>query len=277
MDIQQLKQRMPYQWKIQTFSKSSPKASCVAYIDARDVMKVLDEVAGAENWQDKYEGVNGKMFCSLGIKVGDQWVWKTDAGAESDIEKEKGEASDAFKRAAVKWGIGRFLYDEPIKWVNTNEKKEGTNRPHPVDAQGKQIWDMTDYINNIMPKEKGVAPKAQLTQQATPKPTHGERQYTCPACHNVATIMEGISKDKTMPDGTFKKGGKPYKGLRCSENKAHMYWDSSEEYKHIVEGEHADGLPTVKHDQWQATQNLAEASHAEPEDDGLDQMTNIPF
>lgn len=108
-------------------------------------------------------------------------------------------------------------------------------------------------------------PKAQPTQHAVPKPTHGERQYTCPACHNVATIMSGVSK----------KNNKPYSGLRCSDNKAHMYWDSSEEYKRIVGGETADGLPTIKHDQYAATKNLAEASGVE--DDGIDQMSQIPF
>jgi len=86
------------------------------YIDARQVMDKFDDVVGPENWSDSYKEVKGNVYCTISIKVEEEWVSKSDCGTESNFEAEKGEASDAFKRAAVKWGIGRFLYeDTPVK------------------------------------------------------------------------------------------------------------------------------------------------------------------
>lgn len=144
-----LKKQIPYQWRVQSFSKNKPSCSCVAYIDARDVMDLLDEVVGAENWQDKYEVVNGQLFCGIGINTELGWVWKWDTGTESQTEKEKGIVSDSFKRAAVKWGIGRFLYNLEIKYIDANEVNKGNNYPYPIDKQGKRIYDLTTYINNL--------------------------------------------------------------------------------------------------------------------------------
>lgn len=149
MNLKDLYKEMPYQWRVQSFSKNYPSAQCVAYIDSRDVQKVLDEVIGQENWQDDYKEVDGKIYAGIGILIGDRWVWKWDCGTESNIEKEKGQASDAFKRAAVKWGIGRFLYDLPIKIVKTNEPKTQNNFPYVVDEQGKRVYDLTQHINKM--------------------------------------------------------------------------------------------------------------------------------
>lgn len=140
MDLKDLQQKIPYKWKPQSQSKSSGKWSCVAYIDARDVMDLLDKVCGVENWQKKFYQVKNTMCCSIGIKIGDEWIWKDDGGSESDYEKEKGEVSDAFKRAGVNWGIGRFLYDMDIKWL-TNEEYEANK------------FKLTEYI------EKGIKPQ----------------------------------------------------------------------------------------------------------------------
>jgi hypothetical protein len=105
MKLQDLRKEIPYKWR------TGPGNTQLAYIDARDVMDLLDEVVGPENWQDSYELVGDKIIAGVGILANDQWVWKYDTGTESNIEEEKGMFSDAFKRAAVKWGVGRFLYD----------------------------------------------------------------------------------------------------------------------------------------------------------------------
>lgn len=83
------------------------------YKTARTDMMVLDETVGPENWQCRYVSIDGKLYCELGIKCGDEWVWKSDTGTESNMESQKGEASDAFKRAGFRWGIGRELYSAP--------------------------------------------------------------------------------------------------------------------------------------------------------------------
>jgi len=148
MDINNLKKEIPYKWRVQSYSKFKPSASCVAYIDARDVMDLLDNVVGPENWQNQYKIVGNDMVAGIGIKCGDDWVWKWDTGAESNIDAEKGHMSDAFKRACVKWGVGRFLYDLDIQHVDANEKKSGGNYPYPVDKNGKRVYDLTEFINN---------------------------------------------------------------------------------------------------------------------------------
>lgn len=88
------------------------------YKDARCDMNILDETFGAENWQRKHYECKGNLFCSVGIKNEIGWVWKDDCGTESNAEKEKGEASDSFKRACFNWGIGRELYTSPFIWLS---------------------------------------------------------------------------------------------------------------------------------------------------------------
>ena len=159
MDLKDLQKQIPYQWRVQSFSKNKPQASCIAYIDARDAMNRLDEVVGAANWQDEYKVINGQMFAGVGIKCGEEWVWKWDTGTESQTEKEKGVVSDSFKRACVKWGIGRFLYDLDIRYVDANEAKTASNYPYVIDKNRKRVWDLTKYINDMTPDYK---------QQTTP-------------------------------------------------------------------------------------------------------------
>jgi hypothetical protein len=89
------------------------------YKDARVDMSILDETVGQENWQCKFYEFKGILFCSLGIRVGGEWIWKDDAGVESNTEAEKGNASDARKRSGFAWGIGRELYTSPFILVKS--------------------------------------------------------------------------------------------------------------------------------------------------------------
>ncbi len=91
----------------------------LAYIDARDVMKRLDDVCG-DFWQVEYP-FDG--CCRIGILINNEWVWRSNGAGETQVEGEKGKFSDAFKRAAVLWGIGRYLYYLPTTWCNLNNGK----------------------------------------------------------------------------------------------------------------------------------------------------------
>lgn len=93
--------------------------SLLLYIDARAVMRLLDETVGAYNWTDEYREMHGSVFCKISIRDPEtgEWISKEDVGSESNVEKEKGQVSDAFKRASVKWGIGRELYTAPDIFV----------------------------------------------------------------------------------------------------------------------------------------------------------------
>ncbi len=101
------------------------KARALAYIDARDVMDRLDTVVGPENWQSEFtETTSGRVICRLGIFCDGAWVWKSDGAGGTQVEADKGGISDALKRAAVNWGIGRYLYrlDAPIVPCEVYEK-----------------------------------------------------------------------------------------------------------------------------------------------------------
>lgn len=99
-------------WRAQQLVSQNTKALALAYIDARDVMRRLDEVCGPENWQDSYaETPKGRLICTIQIRTEQGWVSKSDGAGDTDVEGEKGAISDAFKRCAVKWGVGRYLYE----------------------------------------------------------------------------------------------------------------------------------------------------------------------
>jgi hypothetical protein len=87
------------------------KAQVLAYIDARDVMDRLDYICGVDGWQCRYSHTATKTVCDLGIRINGEWIWKSDGAGDTDVEAEKGALSDAFKRAAVRWGIARYLYE----------------------------------------------------------------------------------------------------------------------------------------------------------------------
>ena len=152
--LENLKKEIPCKWRVQSFSKHKPQAQCVAYIDARQAMDLLDEVVGAENWQSDFKIVGNIMLAGVGIYINNQWVWKWDTGVESNIEKEKGEISDSFKRACVKWGIGRIIYYKGIKYAKASEAKTQTNYPYVIDEQGNRVWNITKHLN----EKKGSKP-----------------------------------------------------------------------------------------------------------------------
>ena len=99
--------------------------SLLLYKDARCDQNVLDETVGIENWQRDHKEVKGNLFCGVSIwdKSKNQWITKWDCGVESNTEKEKGEASDSFKRACFNWGIGRELYTAPFIYIKGNTEK----------------------------------------------------------------------------------------------------------------------------------------------------------
>ena len=142
--------------------------SLLLYKDARCDMNILDETVGAEMWQRHHELINGNLFCNVGINFPtengfEHWVWKQDVGTESYTEKEKGQASDSFKRACVNWGIGRELYTAPFMWIPAEYcnfvTKNGKNVPRAkftveqFVVENKRIKKIALRISNIGEKD----------------------------------------------------------------------------------------------------------------------------
>lgn len=126
------------------------------YKDARCDMNILDECVGPENWQRKHSEYKGNLFCAVGIyDMQKEWVWKEDCGTESQTEKEKGEASDSFKRACVNWGIGRELYTAP------NIKIEDSKLKWSPD--GKYLWTKLRVKDIAYSEENGAREIIRLT------------------------------------------------------------------------------------------------------------------
>lgn len=99
--------------------------SLLLYKDARADMKILDETYGSNGWKRTHVSIDGSLFCIVDIwdDTKKEWVSKMDVGSESFSEKEKGKASDSFKRACVSVGIGRELYTSPFIWVSAQKCK----------------------------------------------------------------------------------------------------------------------------------------------------------
>jgi hypothetical protein len=177
--LENLKKEIPYQWRIQSKTKNG-KAICSAYIDARDTMKVLDSYC-TYGWQTDVKELAGFIFYGIGVNVplsGDEneeeelviqtmWRWDTGARIENNATDQmydqagKSAASDAFKRAAVQWGVGRFLYDLDTVMLPF----EGYN---VVDDQGQKVYDLTTYINNRKKGFKTTTSTAPVTNSAPP-------------------------------------------------------------------------------------------------------------
>lgn len=154
--------------------------SLLLYKTARVDADILDQVVGQFNWQKRYYEVRGLVICSIGIYFADrkEWVWKDDTGSAGSIEEEKSICSDAQKRSAFCWGIGRELYSSPFIWVS---KDTGFTQRDRFDV--KEIaYDQNGKISKLLiveTKTGGVAysygckEKVAQTSQKAPKIANG--------------------------------------------------------------------------------------------------------
>ena len=157
--------------------------SLLLYKDARVDMRLLDEVVGTMNWKREHEIINGNLYCTVSIynEATQQWVSKQDVGVESNTEKEKGQASDAFKRACFNWGIGRELYTSPFVWVNLSQNEwrfgVGGKKQPAVKFSVKEIAYTDGKVSKLVIVDDkgverytyGVGRKAQQPAQEQPK------------------------------------------------------------------------------------------------------------
>ena len=146
--------RKDIEWRVTNTNKDKTKGMIAAYVDARAIMDRLDSVCSPENWQVEYRHVvmpkETAVICRLSIRIGEEWISKEDGAEQTDYEAVKGGISSALRRAAVPWGISRYLYGLPNQWVEVVQRGTAT------------------YIAD------GVVP--QLPQWALPENERGGRQ-----------------------------------------------------------------------------------------------------
>lgn len=163
------------EWRAGSVSKSGDKVQLLPYITARAVMDRLDDVVGPENWRAEYHKtpIGEGLECRLSIRMKDSsWVSKTDAAEPSQIEPVKGAYSDALKRAAVHWGIGRYLYNLEVRWHSIKPKGDIY-----ISSKGRFLGyvDTPALPYQALPKAPQKAPKAAPPSPPAPKPVSEDR------------------------------------------------------------------------------------------------------
>lgn len=153
MDLKKLNAPLPIEsvdFRVQSINKGG-YATILAYKDARVDMNRLDDVVGALNWKREHMVIDGSMYCRVSIynEATKEWICKEDVGTESMADKEKGLASDSFKRACFNWGIGRELYDYPriqIKLLK-NEFEDKGGKIYPTYEFDLKSWVWSAYFD----------------------------------------------------------------------------------------------------------------------------------
>lgn len=223
------------EWKTQMCRKArngSYWVLVVPYMNRRAVMDRLDFVCGPENWKDNYaSGPNGGVMCMLSIRVNGEWITKCDAAENTNIEAIKGGISDAFKRAATKWGIGRYLAQFPRMYAiideNGNEytyykPKQGNrelvkyrNPPVPIEwlpsaeesevVKGLRV-EIEAVLDEIPRGKLSVEKSSWLEKKLQFGFTEGEARRT------LAGLKEQLNQIKNPPPQGKKEGAKPPAG-----------------------------------------------------------------
>jgi hypothetical protein len=160
-------------WRVGSTNKDKTKGLALAYLDARDIQERLDDAVGPENWEDEYKQAGSSIICRLRIRIetphGWEWIAKSDGSGESDIEGSKGAISGALKRAAVKFGIGRYLYYTPDFWRPLEQGKwfsDNTKRSLTLDLGAWQRDFFAGQIDGeIRENVTGKTPPAKLPPQ----------------------------------------------------------------------------------------------------------------
>ena len=169
------------------------------YKDARVDMNILDETVGAMNWQREHSVVNGNLYCTISIwdEVKEQWISKSDVGTESNTEKEKGQASDSFKRAGFNWGIGRELYSAPFVYIQLDKSEY-------VERNGKLTSNAKFKVKDIAYDEnRNIVRLIVVDSKGKVRYTFGEntQQQTQETVYNwnslkTRAVQGGISEDE---------------------------------------------------------------------------------
>lgn len=104
-------------WRVGATNKDKTKGIALAYIDSREVMKRFDKVCKIGGWQNRMIPLTDGFICEIDVRIDGEWITRSNAAGNTQVEAVKGGASDAFKRAGASWGVGRYLYYLPNIWV----------------------------------------------------------------------------------------------------------------------------------------------------------------
>jgi hypothetical protein len=148
--------------------------SLLLYKDARCDMNILDEVFGSDNWERTYDKIGDSLFCTVSIRFAGSWIKKQDVGTESNMDSEKGQASDAFKRACFNWGIGRELYTAPFIWIQAKDgevvqKKDKYYVKPSVKLSVKDITIKDGHITHVVIEDQDGNVRFNMKEKVLPE------------------------------------------------------------------------------------------------------------
>lgn len=204
---------------------SEKGCSLLLYKDARVDQNILDETVGAANWQRSHTLIGENLYCTVSLwdEKKQMWVSKQDVGTESNTEKEKGQASDSFKRACFNWGIGRELYTAPFIWLDASkgnvqivDGKNGKKTTYDNFTVKSIGYDSNGNINNleiINRKTRKVVFTMGKTEPLTPEGPAPVKPADEPVDKEV--ILKALCKRKGLNVNSY--NGKPFSKLTDEE------------------------------------------------------------
>lgn len=220
--------------------------SLLLYKDARVDQNLLDQTVGPMNWEREHSVIDGSLYCTVSIWDPDRkiWVSKQDVGSESNTEKEKARASDAFKRACFNWGLGRELYTAPFIWVNPQKCNIITGRNgrltckdnfkvkeiriengkivHLVvtnDTLKRQAFSWN--LEKVRTNNENTQPIPQEPQAAEPIPEDMDPQKILVNNNHITAFKSLCEKTRVSVEGMEQKVGKPLNQWNMDE---YLHW-----------------------------------------------------
>jgi hypothetical protein len=191
----------PSEVKFKPQTVSGNRALAVPFVDARVIQDRLDDVLGTRNWQDSYECLpDGAVVCRLRIRLGEEWITKEDVGGQSEQpdegDRRKAAFSDALKRAAVKYGIGRYLYRLKPQWVDYDPQKRQFVRQPSLPASALPSQPVLGAVTQNETKEAPAEKKAAKAKAPAPRgmPADGLELLRRLTSKDEALSKEGLCK-----------------------------------------------------------------------------------
>jgi hypothetical protein len=218
-------------WRVGATTKDKTKGIALAYIDARHVFDRLDEVVGNEGWQTRIlETPSGRVLCELTICG----VTKTDGAGDTGMEAEKGAISDAIKRAAVQWGIGRYLYNLPNVWCQIEPAGKSYRLANTPDLPG---WATPDgKVKKGKTATKSRSSKKKTEKKEQPKKDEEENAFGN-ACVKEVDAMHDVFESightpKESREATQEVVGDVLKGMRAAVGQGYVSYLEIEDREH---------------------------------------------
>lgn len=184
--------------------------SLLLYKDARCDMNILDETVGSFNWKRSHTRENANCIVEIWDKEKGQWISKEDTGTESNTEREKGLASDSFKRACFNWGIGRELYTAPFIWIPSDKCKIVPNNNKFACYDRFQVaeigYDSNRRINRLVIASKNNIVYSYGSRTAQPEIDHNNTDAKVTTAH-VNTLKNAFERDGIDESKVLKKLG----------------------------------------------------------------------